>query len=240
MPRKVEALLAILLTRPNQVVSVDQLIAGLWGDNPPRRATAALHVYVSQLRKFLARHDSTANPVITRPPGYLIEVGQDDLDLSVVRRLIYQGRSHMRAGDYEQASADFQSALSLWRGPALEDLHEGRIVTDFITWLEELRLECIEMLVESDFMLGRHRELVSFLYTRVAEHPMHEVYYRQLMLALYRCDRRADALQVYQRARVTLSSELGLDPCAALQDMHNAILADDDRLDRQHHLATAV
>lgn len=229
--RKVETLLATLLIRANQVVTNEQLIGELWGENPPRRALAALHVYVSQLRKFLGAGKREESPIVTRSPGYLIRVGDDDLDLDVFRRLVLLGRRHMRAKRYEDASAAFAEALHLWRGPVLGDLREGVIVKGFVTWLEEIRLECIEMLVEADFMLGRHRELVSFLYTLVSEHPLHEAFYRQLMLALYRSDRQGDALQVYHQARDKLTGELGVEPCRALRDLHRAILQADDRLD---------
>jgi SARP family transcriptional regulator, regulator of embCAB operon len=229
--RKVETLLTTLLIRANQVVTNDQLIGELWGEDPPRRALAALHVYVSQLRKFLGVGKRGESPVVTRSPGYLIRVGDDDLDLDVFRKLVMLGREHMRAKQYEDASATFARALDLWRGPALGDAREGAMAKGFATWLEELRLECVEMLVEADFMLGRHRELVGLLYTLVAEHPLHEAFYRQLMLALYRSDRQGDALQVYRRARDKLAAELAIEPCRALRDLHTAILQADDRLD---------
>lgn len=223
LPKKVRILLVTLLIQANQVVSINQLIGGLWGEHPPRRATAALHVYVSQLRKFLAPDGQWQNSIITKSPGYLIQVQSDELDLHVFRRLVSQGRSHMRAGRYDQASDVFGSALDLWSGPALGDLRDGAAVNGFAAWLEELRIECIGMLVESNLMLGRHRELVSFLYALVSEHPLHETHYLQLMTALHRCDRRAEALRVYQRARETITAELGLEPNAELQDLYHTI-----------------
>lgn len=226
--RKVKTLLAVLLIRANQVVSADQLLAELWGQRPPRRAVAGLHVYVSQLRKFLAGAAPGGNPVITRAPGYLMHVGSDDLDLLVFRRLVQKGRAHLRAGRFEEASAVFASALALWRGPVLDDLRGSEIVSRFVAWVDELRLECLEMQAECDFTLGRHRERVGSLYELVAEHPLHEAFYRQLMLALYRGERRAEALQVYQMAWDTMTGELGLEPCRALQDLHHAILLGDD------------
>jgi DNA-binding SARP family transcriptional activator len=202
----------------------------LWGGSPPRRAAAGLHVYVSQLRKFLADSVDRPDPLVTRAPGYLLQVGSDELDLLVFRRLMQRGRTSMRAGNHEDASAAFSAALDLWRGPALDDLREGEIIGRFVAWLEELRVECVEMLVECDFALGRHRELVGFLHDLVSERPLHEAFHRQLMLALYRCERRADALRVYKSARETLTAELGLEPGRALRELHHAILLDDDRL----------
>jgi SARP family transcriptional regulator, regulator of embCAB operon len=228
---KVNTLLATLLIRANQVVSADQLLVELWGEHPPRRALAGLHVYVSQLRKFLATVLPGPERVLTRPPGYLIQVDADEVDALVFRRLVHQGRNYVRAGRHEEASAAFAQALELSREPVLDNLRESGIVARFATWVEELRLECTEMLVECDFTLGRHRELVGFLHELVAEHPLHEAFHRQLMLALYRCDRRADALGVYQAARETITSELGLEPCRAMRELHHAILlGDDERL----------
>ncbi|MGC0367619.1 DNA-binding SARP family transcriptional activator [Rhodococcus sp. 27YEA15] len=226
--RKVQTVLAALLIRSNQVVSSDQLLRELWGDSPPRRATAGLHVYISQLRKYLTTVQPGRSPLITRAPGYLIELGNDDLDLLVFRRLVREGRTRMRAGRHEEASASFWSALELIRGPILSDLDEGEIVGRFGTWAEEARRECVELLVECDFILGRHRELIGFLYDLVYEQPLREVFYHQLMLALYRSDRRADALRVYTTARETLTRELGLEPCRALRELHQAILVGDE------------
>lgn len=228
---KVKTLLAVLLIRGNQIVSTEQLFAELWEDAPPRRATAGVHVYVSQLRKFLAQSMATQDQLITRAPGYLLEVGSDELDLMVFRRLMQKGRASMRARHYEEASGAFSVALDMRQGPVLDDLRDSEVVTRFAAWFEELWLECAELLVESNFFLGRHREMVSFLYGLAGDHPLHEAFYRQLMLALYRCERRADALQVYTAARGTITSELGLEPCLALRELHYAILrGDDDRL----------
>jgi DNA-binding SARP family transcriptional activator len=226
--RKVKTLLAVLLIRANQIVSMDQLFTELWGDSPPRRASAGVHVYVSQLRKFLMESAPGQDPLITRAPGYLLEVGSEDLDLLVFRRLVQKGRTSMRARRYEEAFSAFSTALDMCQGSALDDLRDSESIARFAAWLEELRLECTELLVESNFYLGRHREMVGFLYGMIGDHPLHEPFYRQLMLALYRCERRADALQVYQSARATITSELGLEPCRTLREMQHAILCGDD------------
>lgn len=229
--RKIEVLLTVLLVRADQVVPIDQLIAEIWGEYPPRRAIAGLHVYVSQIRKFLRRPNQSESPVLTRPPGYVLRLGADRLDFHCFERLVCEGRDHLRERRYQQATATFESALDLWRDPLLDDVCHGPILEGFQTWLKEARLECIEMLTDSRLMLGRHRELVSDLYQLTTEHPLREALHRQLMLALYRCGRRADALHVYQAARKTLNEELGLEPCRALQDMQRAILTSDDRLE---------
>ncbi|TYB45388.1 AfsR/SARP family transcriptional regulator [Actinomadura chibensis] len=229
--RKVETVLAVLLIRSDQVVSFDRLMAEIWGDGLPRRATAGLHVYVSQLRKFLRRPGRTDSPVATRVSGYILHKGVDEIDFHVFLQLMNQGRAHLRECRHAEAIACFDDALNLWRGPVLGGLRSGPIVDGFVTWLTESRLECMELMIDAQLQLGRHRELVGRLYSLVAENPLRETFYRQLMLALYRSERQADALKVYQTARYTLSQELGLEPCRALQDLQRAILAGDRGLD---------
>jgi DNA-binding SARP family transcriptional activator len=232
-PRKVAILFALLLARSDQVVSTDQLISETWGGRPPRRANAAVHVYVSQLRKFLAGAGGDADPIVTRPPGYMLRTGSDVLDVHEFQRAVQQGRTAGRRGQHEEAVRHFETALDMWRGPVLGELRDIAAVNAFATWLEELRLECLELLVESLLELGRHREIVGRLYNLTTEHPLREAFYRQLMVALYRSERRADALSVYQKVRQELHAELGLEPCRALREVHRAVLTADPQLDLQ-------
>jgi SARP family transcriptional regulator, regulator of embCAB operon len=234
---KTEQLLATLLIRCNQVVTIDQLIAELWGEQVPKRALAGLYVYVSQLRKFLSSAGHKGNPIVTHSSGYVLRLGSDDLDFQDFTRLVDEGREHVKEQRYERAVSVFESALSLWRGPVLAVLGNGPIGYGFVAWITEVQLECTEMLMECHLRLGHHRELIGRLYSLTAEYPLREVFYCQLMLALYRSDRQADALTLYQRARQTLRSELGLEPCRALKEMQRAILAADDQLDVQVTLA---
>lgn len=230
--RKIELLLASLLIRADQVVSIDQLSNEIWGDMPPRRAMAALHVHISQLRKFLREVTGGANPVVTRSPGYvmLLEPG-DELDVVTFQRLVTQGRSAMRRKHHEMASEAFGTALGMFRGPVLGNLRGGPVVDEFVAWVDEARLECIEMRNDVDLTLGRHRELIASLYSLVAEHPLREAFHRQLMLALYRAERQGDALMVFHGAREILDRELGVEPGRALRDLHQAILVADDELE---------
>jgi DNA-binding SARP family transcriptional activator len=222
-----EVLLVTLLIRAGQVVSLDQLVTEIWNHNPPRRSTAALYVYISQLRKLLSRPDRPRSPIITRAPGYVLCPYTDELDLEILQRLVNKGRDATRQGQHAAAASAFGEALGLWRGPVLSELRDGPIITGFVTWLEEVRLECTEKMVESNLTLGRHQETISFLYSQIADHPLHEAFYRQLMYALYRSERRADALNVYRLARQTLQAELGLEPGRALRDLQqNILLAD--------------
>ncbi|MBH5333594.1 AfsR/SARP family transcriptional regulator [Streptomyces pactum] len=234
---KVRLLLATLLVRADREVSVEQLVTEIWGDAPPRRYLAGLHVYVSQLRKFLHR-PGTAGPIVTQPPGYCLRLGTDEFDLHRFEALAEEGRALAKAERHAEATATLETALGLWRGPALSGMRDGPIVGGFAVWLDELRLESIDTLVASRMALGQHRRLVPYLYALVAEHPLRENFYRQLMVALYRSECQAEALKVFQSARRAILDELGLEPCRALQHTHRAVLAADEALlDRAAALA---
>jgi DNA-binding SARP family transcriptional activator len=228
--RKIETLLAILLIRADQLVPITQLITEIWGKKPPPRATAALYVYISQLRKFLGRPGQSRTPITTKSPGYILRMDAATLDVHVFQQRVNQGRAHMRANRHEEALESFDSALGIWRGPALEDLRDSPTVHGFVAWAEEARLECVEMQIDATLMLGRDRELIGRLYALTAEHPLREAFHRQLMLALCRSGRQAEALRDYQSIRETLRGELGVEPCHALRDLHEAILAGDSQL----------
>ncbi|MEU5979922.1 AfsR/SARP family transcriptional regulator [Streptomyces sp. NPDC047315] len=228
--RKIETVLMVLLLRADRVVASDTLMNEIWGDELPRRVTACLHVYISQLRKFLQRPGRKDNPVVTQPSGYLLRLGEDELDLNDFLTLMDGGRELAREGRHEQAARRFDKALRLWRGPFPGELYKGPAISGFVTWLTEERLECLERLVESQLALGRHREVVGQLYRLIAENPLREAFYRQLMLALYRSERQGDALKTYQNARQMLREELGVEPCRSLRDLQRDILAADDRL----------
>lgn len=227
---KTELLLGTLLVRADQVIPSGQLANELWNGNPPRRADAGLYVHISQLRRFLDQltgPDTGPNPVVTRSPGYLLRLGEDELDLQEFEAAVADGRDQLRRGFPWAASLAFERALSLRRGPVLGGLAGGGpALTTLDTWVEEARLECIELLVEAKLRLGRHRELVSQLTSLIDEYPLREAFYQYLMLALYHCDRQAEALQIFRRARRTMVDEVGVEPCRALRRLHEAILAD--------------
>jgi SARP family transcriptional regulator, regulator of embCAB operon len=222
--RKMAVVLAALLVRANQPVATKELITEVWDDNPPARAMSAMHVYISQLRKFLSRPGQAQSPIVTQAPGYLLPLNADDLDCLVFQRLVRQGRGLLVRKQCEEACAVFDEALGLWRGPALSTLATGPIVRGFVTSVAEVRLECIEMHIEASFMLGRHRQLVSNLYSLIADYPLHEVFYSQLMRALHSSGRRGDALSVYHTAREVLDRELGLEPSLKLRELQRAVL----------------
>jgi SARP family transcriptional regulator, regulator of embCAB operon len=228
--KQVEILLAALLVRRNETLSIAQLITEIWGDSPPQRANAALHVYISHLRKLLRRPGETASAIVTWSPGYYIQVDAGELDLDEFTRQLNQARHSMRAGQHAVVQEASTAALTLWRGPALDRVRDGPIVSAVATWLDETRIECTELLTESGLALGRERELIGQLYALTSEYPLREAFYRQLMLALYRSERQADALEVYRIAREVLNGELGVEPGRKLKELQRAILLADERL----------
>jgi DNA-binding SARP family transcriptional activator len=225
-------LLALLLTRANEVVSADRLIDELWGERPPRTAANALHYHISQLRKAIA----PSNAIITRDPGYLIRVGPNELDLLRFERLVDEAR---RAPP-DQAGRLLRAALDLWRGPALADLAHEPFAQAEILRLDELRLGALEQRLEADLALGRHAEIVGELEALVRAHPLREQLRGQLMRALYGAGRQADALAVYRETRSLLVDQLGIEPSAALQDLEKAILRQDPALAPASALAAAA
>jgi DNA-binding SARP family transcriptional activator len=226
--RRPRALLAVLLLRPNQVVSADRLIDELWGENALEDAASALKVVVCRLRKALL-----PDVVTTKPPGYLLRVGPDELDLDQFERLVDEGRELLACGLAADASERLRDALSLWRGPPLADFTYESFARTAITRLDELRLAATELRIDADLSLGRHDELVGELEALVSDHPLRERLRMYLMTALYRSGRQADALQAYEDARQTLVDEFGVRPCRPLQDLVRAILRQDPSLEVQ-------
>jgi YVTN family beta-propeller protein len=225
---KQRALLALLLLRANKVVPRDRLIDDIWGERAPETATTALQGYVSGLRKALG-----AERILTRAPGYLLQVDPEAVDLGRFERLVRDGRAALAAGDPERASSMLSEAVALWRGPPLADVNATPFAYAERLRLDELRLAAIEERVEAELALGRHTDLVAELEALVAQHPLREKLRAQLMLALYRSGRQADALEAYQDARRLLVHELGLEPGAALRSLEQAILNHDPALEPQ-------
>jgi SARP family transcriptional regulator, regulator of embCAB operon len=225
---KMEIVLATLIVRANYVVPVADLVTEVWRERAPRHAVTAVYVYVSQLRKLLAALEPAGGALIeTRAPGYRLRTEFGQLDLQEFQQLTGEGRTALRAGNHARARACLEGALALWRGPALAQLRDGLVVDDFAGWLEGRRVECAELLAEANLGLGRHREVVSSLRMLICEHPLHEAFYRQLMLGLAQSGRRAEALVVYQEAQRILSTELGLKPGRRLAETRRQILTPD-------------
>jgi class 3 adenylate cyclase/DNA-binding winged helix-turn-helix (wHTH) protein len=220
---KQRALLAMLLLHREEVVPREQLIDALWGEAPPGTAQTALNGHVSALRKLLG-----ADRIRTRLPGYLLHVSASEVDLSRFESLLAQARQR---SDPEHRSTDLREALALWRGEPLADLRYESFARREIARLEELRLAALEDRTDADLALGREHELVAELEPLVAEYAFRERLRGQLMLALYRCGRQADALHVFQGGRKVLVEELGIEPGPALQQLERQILNQDPSLE---------
>jgi DNA-binding SARP family transcriptional activator len=218
---KQRSLLAMLLLHAGEVVSTDRLVDALGGASPPLRSGKSIQVYVSRLRKALAD-----DRVVTRPPGYVLYVEPAEFDLARFEQLVAEARG----APPETASAKLTEALALWRGPPLADLAYEQFAQGEIARLEEMRLAVVEQRVEAELALGRHAELVPELERLVGGHPLRERFRCQLMLALYRGDRQADALEAYRAARRALSDGLGLEPSESLKQLEAAILRQEAEL----------
>lgn len=221
------ALLAILLLNANRVVSSDQLIDLLWSDQPPASGAGALQVRVSQLRKALGEHGSA---IVTRSPGYIVRLDRGRLDLHRFELLVQQADRDLVSDDPGSAAVRLRDALMLWRGPPLADFTYAPFAQAAIGRLEELRVAALEKRVEADLAVGRHADLVAELRALVAEHPLRERLRAQLMLALYRSGRQADALAEYQAGRRVLVDELGIEPGRDLHELERAILRQEPAL----------
>jgi predicted ATPase/DNA-binding SARP family transcriptional activator len=218
-------LLASLLVARGEVVSRDRLIDALWGERPPDAAVNALQVHVHGLRRRLG-----AERIERAGPGYRLQLEPGELDLERFELLVARGRSELAGGEPEAAASTFREALGLWRGPAYEGVRYEAFVQADVARLDELRLAALEDRIEADLALGRHRDLVPELEALVFEHGSRERLCAHLMLALYRSDRQAAALDVFQRARQAMLDELGIEPGPALQDLQQAILRQDAAL----------
>ncbi len=220
---KPRALLARLLLDANRVVPVDTLVESIWGDPAPASARKVLQVYVSQVRKVLG-----AEAIETRSPGYVLRVAREDVDLGRFEALAERARG---AGDPARSAELLGQALALWRGPGLVEFRQEPFALPAARRLAELRLTALEQRVDAELELGRHEGLVGELETLVEQEPLREQLRRQLMVALYRSGRQADALERYREGRRLLVDELGIEPSPRLQELERAILRQDPAVD---------
>jgi len=223
--RKQRAVLEVLLLQANRVVSARALIDAIWGERPPETALTTLQGYVSALRKTLG-----AELIATRGQGYVLQTDPASIDLSRFESLVSAGTEALGAGDPRSASDRLNAALSLWRGEPLEDLDSVAVVESERGRLEEMRLRALEQRIEADLALGRHAEVIPDLQALVREEPLRERLRGQLMLALYRSGRQAEALDVYRRGRHMLAEQLGLEPGEPLRRLERGILDHDPAL----------
>jgi len=222
------SVLTLLLLHRNEAVASDRLIDALWGDRPPATAAKVLQNHVAQLRRAL--DDREGQRLLTRGRGYRLEVADGELDLDRFERLVDEGGAALASGRPADAASLLREALALWRGPPLADVAYETFAQGEIARLEERRSAAMEQRIDADLALGRHAELVAELEGLVAEHPLRERLGAQLMIALYRCGRQADALEAYGDARRVLLDELGVEPGPGLRDLQAAILRQDPEL----------
>ncbi|WP_081902626.1 AfsR/SARP family transcriptional regulator [Lentzea aerocolonigenes] len=220
-----KSVLAVLGLAAGEIVSVDRLIDVVWGDQAPATAANTLQSHVSQVRRVLG----SRRAIVARSPGYVLDLGAESTDLQVAQRLVRQSK---QAGNPSQSIALLREALVLWRGQPLMDVAELEWLRGQAERLEALRLETVQTLVEARLAVGEHRELVPELEELTRQHPFHERFHEQLMLALYRSGRQTDALGAYQRLRRVLHDDLGIDPGPHLRDLEGAILRQDPELHR--------
>ncbi|GAB3400334.1 AfsR/SARP family transcriptional regulator [Flindersiella endophytica] len=228
---KLRVVLATLLISANRLVPATELIERLWGSNPPATARATLATYVMRLRRELTAQvaEPAADPIQTRPEGYLLEVEADRLDLLRFTRLLADARRYADQPATELAL--LYEALALWRGPALVDAPSESLQRDVVPRLEEQRLRTIERRIDLELADGLHAELVGELTALTAEHRLRERTWCQLMIALYRCGRQADALEAFARLRSWYVEDLGLEPGSEIRRLQEQILAGDPALD---------
>ncbi|MEV4319781.1 AfsR/SARP family transcriptional regulator [Actinocrispum sp. NPDC049592] len=231
---KQRQLLALLALNAGRSVPVPTIMGELWGPDQTKAAGTTLHTYIGKLRRELGTGQSGQDAkriLVTEPAGYSLRVPDSNIDTGRYEQLAQAGRLASDHGDHEAASRNLGAALSLWRGPALSDIVPGQHLMVEIVRLEESRLADLDLRIESDLRLGRHRKLLGELAGLHARYPMSENFGTKYMLALYRSGEQWRALEVYQRLRATMNEELGVDPSAGLQRLHLAMLRGDPAVD---------
>jgi DNA-binding SARP family transcriptional activator len=226
---KQRVLIAVLALAAGEPVPAQRLIACLWDDQPPPSARNTLQNYVLRLRRVLQAH-AQPGPLVSTAAGYRLDVQTDTVDVHRFRSLVRSARSHTVSGDHESAAALLDEALALWRGQPLADVPSEVLHREVVPGLVEQHLTALEARIELDLQLGRHAQRIPDLIALCTEHPLRERFRAQLMLALYRSGRTADALDTYRQASAVLAEELGIDPGPELRTLHQAVLTNDPTL----------
>ncbi|WP_436496961.1 AfsR/SARP family transcriptional regulator [Actinokineospora sp. HUAS TT18] len=225
--KRLRQLLTALLVHRGAVMSSDRLISAIWGDDPPSTALPSLHTYVSRLRSLL--HTDGDEVLITRPPGYLLQINPEQLDADRFEQLLDESKAVVARDPYA-AQEQLDEALALWRGAAYAEFADSEFARSEATRLDELRLTAIEERFDAGLALGRHAELVGAIDAYASEYPLRERPRAQLMLALYRCGRHAEALAAFRAFRSRLDEDLGVEPSVALRTLETTILRQDEGL----------
>jgi DNA-binding SARP family transcriptional activator len=237
---KIRQILALLALRPNQVVEVDTLAEELWDGRPPNTDLTTIRTHVYHLRKMLERESnvpSSAELLVTQPAGYLLRLEPEQLDSAVFTVEVDRARRLLDAGQADAASGVLRTALERWRGPALANVGVGRVLSRHLAHLRELKMHALELRIEADMLLGRHRQLIPELRALIAENPLNEWFHAQLIDALRRCGRRGEALTAFHALRTLLDDELGLAPSLELQRLQHEILTSGTGKPGRPHIA---
>jgi DNA-binding SARP family transcriptional activator len=224
---KVRTVLALLVARRDQVVQLHTIAEELWGTDLPRRPMTTLRTHVYHLRAMLKRDCPVPvgpGTLATIPSGYLLRARPEQIDAEVFARTVEQGRIVLGGGQAQDAATLLRQALAMWRGPPLTNVAAGPVLSGYLTYLDELRLRTLELRIDADIMLGRHRELVPELRNLVAGHPLHEYFHLRLIEALRESGRRSEALAAYRALRALLVQELGIDPSPEVERLHHELL----------------
>ena len=222
-----KAVLAVLALHEGEIVGVDRITNVVWSDSAGATSVNTVQSHVSYLRNVLGARTA----ILARPPGYLLNLGRDATDVAIARRLVEQSDRHT---DAEQRASVLRAALAMWRGQPLIDVRGSAWLDEQARLLEQLRWQAEHALIGARLALGETASLIGELERLIAAHPFDEQLHGQLMLALYRSGRQADALGVYRRLRRALADALGIDPNHSLRDMESAILRQDPSLEPHH------
>jgi len=226
---KVLQVLAMLLLRPGKVVQSDTLITELWAGHPPRSVRTTMQTHVWQLRRHFETHGFVGGGrelVVTKPSGYLLRVDPGQVDIACFQQLTREGRVLYEQRRHTEAAASLRRALDLWVGPPLAGVVAGPVLSSYATNLWEQRRNAQRLRIQAEIDAGMHHDLIAELRTLVDTNPLDEGLNAQLMRVLTLNGRRIEALALYREFRTRLSSELGLEPCTELQELHYSLLSD--------------
>jgi len=220
--------LAVLLAEAGRSVTRDRLVHEIWGERPTRTAGSAVNGYVMRVRRLL--HAGDAGDVVLGAAGYELVTADDTVDTQVFERMVHTGKRYASEGRMADAARQLSAGLALWRGPALADVPATLTVSAEAARLEQLRLAAWEERFGAQLALGQHADIIDELTALVREHPLREQLCQYLMIALYRCGRRAEAIEAYRQVREVLVAEAGIEPGPELRSLEHAVLTDDRTL----------
>ncbi|WP_199753768.1 AfsR/SARP family transcriptional regulator [Amycolatopsis sp. WAC 01375] len=226
---KLLQVLAMLVMSPGKIVHIDTIVQELWANDPPRSVRTTMHTYVYQLRKCIDENDLAPygeTMLATKPPGYVFRIAPQQVDVFQFQELQQKGRELQLRGEHLEAAKAFRSALDLWSGPPLSNVHCGPVLSAYAVDLVEQRRSTLHLRIEADIAAGMRHELIGELRSLVTANPLDEALHGQLIRVLGRSGRRSDALATYRQVRARLNNELGVEPCDELQVLHHGLLSE--------------